>query len=144
MHQKTQFTSLEQSNLHRPVFLLPKLDHLLISRRLEPSSTQPSLLSLLLPILTSHQNLKQQYLAFFATRTRPNHPRSNSTFPTSQLISIMAPVEKKWDDSAERDLCVAIIQANQDGAKKTYNWPRVEEIMTTLGHTFTKDAMSYV
>ncbi|KAH0525329.1 hypothetical protein TsFJ059_007713 [Trichoderma semiorbis] len=54
----------------------------------------------------------------------------------------MAPVEKKWDDAAERDLCVAIIQANQDGAKKTYNWPRVEEIMIRLGHTFTKDAMS--
>ncbi|KKP07421.1 hypothetical protein THAR02_00483 [Trichoderma harzianum] len=54
----------------------------------------------------------------------------------------MAPVEKKWDDSAERDLCVAIIQANQDGTKKTYNWPRVEEIMIRLGHTFTKDAMS--
>ncbi|KAJ4859083.1 hypothetical protein T069G_07350 [Trichoderma breve] len=54
----------------------------------------------------------------------------------------MAPAEKKWDDSAERDLCVAIIYANQDGAKKSYNWPRVEEIMTSLGHTFTKDAMS--
>ncbi|KAL7912789.1 hypothetical protein GGI35DRAFT_476621 [Trichoderma velutinum] len=53
----------------------------------------------------------------------------------------MAPQEKKWDDSAERDLCVAIIQGNQDG-KRSYNWPRVEEIMTGLGHSFTKDAMS--
>ncbi|KAL6698926.1 hypothetical protein J3F84DRAFT_405857 [Trichoderma pleuroticola] len=54
----------------------------------------------------------------------------------------MAPVEKKWDDSAERDLCVAIIMGNQDGTKARYNWPRVEEIMTGLGHAFTKDAMS--
>ncbi|KAL6809039.1 hypothetical protein GGI42DRAFT_350524 [Trichoderma sp. SZMC 28013] len=54
----------------------------------------------------------------------------------------MAPLEKKWDDSAERDLCVAIIMGNQDGTKTRYNWPRVEEIMNGLGHTFTKDAMS--
>ncbi|KAL7963596.1 hypothetical protein V8C34DRAFT_300102 [Trichoderma compactum] len=54
----------------------------------------------------------------------------------------MAPVEKKWDDSAERDLCLAIIMGNQDGTKPRYNWPRVEEIMTSLGHTFTKDAMT--
>ncbi|KAK4070090.1 uncharacterized protein Triagg1_6511 [Trichoderma aggressivum f. europaeum] len=54
----------------------------------------------------------------------------------------MAPLEKKWDDSAERDLCVAIIMGSQDGTKRSYNWPRVEEIMTSLGHAFTKDAMS--
>ncbi|EHK24471.1 uncharacterized protein TRIVIDRAFT_219926 [Trichoderma virens Gv29-8] len=54
----------------------------------------------------------------------------------------MAPQEKKWDDAAERDLCVAIIQGNQEGTKVRYNWPRVEEIMTSLGHSFTRDAMS--
>ncbi|KAL7944414.1 hypothetical protein V8C42DRAFT_88319 [Trichoderma barbatum] len=54
----------------------------------------------------------------------------------------MAPQEKKWDDRAERDLCIAIIQGNQESAKNRYNWPRIEVMMTKLGHTFTKDAMS--
>ncbi|RFU80945.1 hypothetical protein TARUN_1230 [Trichoderma arundinaceum] len=56
----------------------------------------------------------------------------------------MAPQDKKWDDSAERDLCVAIILGNQELAKGRHNWPRISEIMTSLGYSFTKDAMSYV
>ncbi|KAL7937482.1 hypothetical protein V8C35DRAFT_331231 [Trichoderma chlorosporum] len=54
----------------------------------------------------------------------------------------MAPAEKKWDDTAERDLCVAMIQASQDGTKVRYNWPKVEDIMNGLGYSFTRDAMS--
>ncbi|KAH6610226.1 hypothetical protein Trco_000246 [Trichoderma cornu-damae] len=54
----------------------------------------------------------------------------------------MAPQDKKWDDSAERDLCVAIILGNQDPGKSRHNWPRIAEIMGSLGYSFTKDAMS--
>jgi hypothetical protein len=56
----------------------------------------------------------------------------------------MAPHDKKWDDSAERDLCVAIILGNQDNTKGRQNWPRIAEIMDGLGYSFSKDAMSYV
>ncbi|KAL7795248.1 hypothetical protein V8C37DRAFT_48323 [Trichoderma ceciliae] len=54
----------------------------------------------------------------------------------------MAPQDKKWDDSAERDLCVAIILGNQELAKGRHNWPRISEIMNSLGYSFSKDAMS--
>ncbi|KAK5997102.1 hypothetical protein PT974_02454 [Cladobotryum mycophilum] len=54
----------------------------------------------------------------------------------------MAPQDKKWDDAAERDLCVAIIQGNQDGDRARYNWGKICEIMQGLGYAFTKDAMS--
>ncbi|KAM0247367.1 hypothetical protein ACHAQJ_009875 [Trichoderma viride] len=54
----------------------------------------------------------------------------------------MAPQDKKWDDSAERDLCVALILGNQETGKSRLNWPRTAEIMDGLGYSFTKDAMS--
>ncbi|KAM0486092.1 hypothetical protein ACHAPX_000794 [Trichoderma viride] len=54
----------------------------------------------------------------------------------------MAPQEKKWDDSAERDLCMSMIYCNTESGKVRQNWPRIEEVMRGLGYTFTKDAMS--
>ncbi|KAH8131467.1 hypothetical protein FP744_10003652 [Trichoderma asperellum] len=53
----------------------------------------------------------------------------------------MAPQDKKWDDSAERDLCVSMVYCNNEGKGRT-NWPRIEEVMNGLGYSFTKDAMS--
>ncbi|KAM4059915.1 hypothetical protein HRG_002466 [Hirsutella rhossiliensis] len=49
--------------------------------------------------------------------------------------------EKKWDATAERDLCIAVIMASQEG-RVTYNWPKTHAIMDSIGHAFTKDAMS--
>lgn len=54
----------------------------------------------------------------------------------------MAPQDKKWDDSAERDLCVTMIYCNNEANKGRQNWPRIEEVMKDLGYSFTKDAMS--
>ncbi|KAL6910392.1 hypothetical protein GGI43DRAFT_378368 [Trichoderma evansii] len=53
----------------------------------------------------------------------------------------MAPQDKKWDDAAERDLCMAMIFCNNE-AKVRHNWPRIEEVMKNMGYSFTKDAMS--
>lgn len=49
---------------------------------------------------------------------------------------------KKWDLAADLDLCLAIIHTG--GATSSYKWPEVHEIMTSLGHDFTKDAISCV
>ncbi|KAK1245313.1 hypothetical protein MKX08_004942 [Trichoderma sp. CBMAI-0020] len=54
----------------------------------------------------------------------------------------MAPQEKKWDDAAERDLCISMIYCNTESGKVRQNWPRIEEVMKGLGYAFTKDAMS--
>lgn len=48
---------------------------------------------------------------------------------------------KKWDDKAERDLCLAIILGKHDSQR--YDWPAIHKIMTDIGHGFTKDAISY-
>ncbi|KAH6891129.1 hypothetical protein B0T10DRAFT_595275 [Thelonectria olida] len=50
--------------------------------------------------------------------------------------------EKKWDSNAERDLCLAVILGNQEGERARHNWPKVHAIMSSLGHGFTKDAIS--
>ncbi|RCI15877.1 hypothetical protein L249_2383 [Ophiocordyceps polyrhachis-furcata BCC 54312] len=50
--------------------------------------------------------------------------------------------EKKWDATAERDLCISIIMSISNEGKASYNWPRVTTSMEALGHGFTKDAMS--
>ncbi|KAI5466911.1 hypothetical protein BGZ63DRAFT_430327 [Mariannaea sp. PMI_226] len=54
----------------------------------------------------------------------------------------MPGADKKWDSNAERDLCLAIIMGNQESEKARHNWPRVHTLMTNLGHSFTKDAIS--
>lgn len=50
--------------------------------------------------------------------------------------------DKKWDISAERDLCLAIILGNAETEKPRHNWPRVHSFMGELGYDFTKDAIS--
>ncbi|PHH70003.1 hypothetical protein CDD80_6319 [Ophiocordyceps camponoti-rufipedis] len=54
----------------------------------------------------------------------------------------MAPGEKKWDAAAERDLCIALFYAANEGGRVTTNWPVVSTIMERLGYTFTKEALS--
>lgn len=56
---------------------------------------------------------------------------------------------KKWGFAEERDLAMAIILSKEapfkDGTPSkspTVEWAKVATMMTTLGHTFTKDAMS--
>lgn len=51
--------------------------------------------------------------------------------------------DKKWDSIAERDLCMAVIMASHEG-RVTYNWAKTHAIMESIGHAFTKDAMSLV
>ncbi|KZZ98451.1 hypothetical protein AAL_02969 [Moelleriella libera RCEF 2490] len=51
------------------------------------------------------------------------------------------PPAKKWDLSAERDLCMAVIMTG--GSTSSYKWPEIHEIMTELGHAFTRDAISF-
>ncbi|RDA90185.1 hypothetical protein CP533_1025 [Ophiocordyceps camponoti-saundersi (nom. inval.)] len=50
--------------------------------------------------------------------------------------------EKKWDATAERDLCISLIMSTTNDGKASYNWPQVTLSMEALGHAFTKDAMS--
>ncbi|KAK2605956.1 hypothetical protein QQS21_003682 [Conoideocrella luteorostrata] len=47
---------------------------------------------------------------------------------------------KKWEISAELDLCMAVIHTG--GSVGSYKWPEVHAIMVLLGHNFTKDAIS--
>ncbi|KAL7922985.1 hypothetical protein ACQKWADRAFT_312514 [Trichoderma austrokoningii] len=54
----------------------------------------------------------------------------------------MAPQDKKWDDAAERDLCMAMIFCNTESGRARQNWPRIEEVMKSLEYSFTRDAMS--
>lgn len=51
--------------------------------------------------------------------------------------------EKRWDSNTERDLCIAVFMATQTG-RVSYNWAKTHEIMQSMGHTFTKDAISSV
>ncbi|PHH65165.1 hypothetical protein CDD81_3296 [Ophiocordyceps australis] len=48
---------------------------------------------------------------------------------------------KRWDAAAQRDLCIAVFLATQDG-RITYNWGKTHAIMSERGYTFTKDAIS--
>lgn len=48
---------------------------------------------------------------------------------------------KKWSDHAERDLCISIM-ASLMPDKPKYDWARVVDIMGSLGHDFSKDAIS--
>ncbi|KPM37197.1 hypothetical protein AK830_g9353 [Neonectria ditissima] len=50
--------------------------------------------------------------------------------------------DKKWSPNAERDLCLAIILGGQEGERTRHNWPKVYDLMTNLGYSFTKDAIS--
>ncbi|CAM1503900.1 Fc.00g014910.m01.CDS01 [Cosmosporella sp. VM-42] len=50
--------------------------------------------------------------------------------------------DKKWDISAERDLCVAIILGNAENERVRHNWPKIYSFMSQLGYGFTKDAIS--
>ena len=54
----------------------------------------------------------------------------------------MAKADKKWDASAERDLCVSIIMGNQENDRIRHNWPKVHDEMEKLGYEFTKEAVS--
>ncbi|KAI6779847.1 uncharacterized protein J7T54_003771 [Emericellopsis cladophorae] len=48
---------------------------------------------------------------------------------------------KKWDDSAEKDLAMAIILSQNDGKIKA-DWNKAHESMSDWGYSFTKDAMN--
>ncbi|KAG9258062.1 uncharacterized protein F5Z01DRAFT_670714 [Emericellopsis atlantica] len=48
---------------------------------------------------------------------------------------------KKWDDSAEKDLAMAIILSQNEGRIKA-DWNKVHESMSDWGYGFTKDAMN--
>ncbi|KAG5979201.1 hypothetical protein E4U55_005447 [Claviceps digitariae] len=50
------------------------------------------------------------------------------------------PSSKKWEITAELDLCMAVILTG--GSTSTYKWPEIHTIMCQLGHDFTKDAIS--
>ncbi|KHO02035.1 uncharacterized protein MAM_01036 [Metarhizium album ARSEF 1941] len=50
------------------------------------------------------------------------------------------PATKKWETTDELDLCMAIILTG--GSTNSYKWPEIHEIMTSIGHGFTKDAIS--
>ncbi|PFH60021.1 hypothetical protein XA68_11542 [Ophiocordyceps unilateralis] len=50
--------------------------------------------------------------------------------------------EKKWDATAERDLCTALMMSAQEGGRSNANWSKVCIMMESLGHGFTKEAMS--
>ncbi|KAG8419158.1 hypothetical protein J3459_011506 [Metarhizium acridum] len=52
------------------------------------------------------------------------------------------PFSKKWEITAELDLCMAIIFTG--GSAGSYKWPEIHELMVKFGHDFTKDAISYV
>lgn len=51
---------------------------------------------------------------------------------------------KKWDNNAERDLCLCIIMGNSEGDKPRTDWSTTHTMMTALGYDFSKDAMWYV
>ena len=48
---------------------------------------------------------------------------------------------KKWSDHAERDLCIAIMNSLMP-EKPKYDWAKIVDTMNSLGHDFTKDAIS--
>lgn len=54
------------------------------------------------------------------------------------------PPSKKWDASAERDLCIAMIMSSQDMDRAKHNWPAIHAFMDAIGYKFTKDALSFV
>ncbi|PHH74674.1 hypothetical protein CDD82_4822 [Ophiocordyceps australis] len=48
---------------------------------------------------------------------------------------------KRWDAAAQRDLCIAVFLATQEG-RITYNWAKAHTIMSERGYTFTREAIS--
>ncbi|KID98620.1 hypothetical protein MAJ_05276, partial [Metarhizium majus ARSEF 297] len=50
------------------------------------------------------------------------------------------PFSKKWEITAELDLCMAVIFTG--GSVGSYKWPEIHELMVKFGHDFTKDAIS--
>lgn len=77
---------------------------------------------------TTHLLFQSAHHFHLTASLRPPHP----TMPPC----------KKWEAAAELDLCMAVILTG--GSTTSYKWPEIHTIMCQLGHTFTKDAISYV
>lgn len=67
----------------------------------------------------------------------------SSNLPTHRSPDNM-PSPGKWTNEAEHDLLFAMILGKEGGEKTRYNWPAVHDVMNACGHTFTKEAISYV
>ena len=52
--------------------------------------------------------------------------------------------EKKWNETAERDLVVAMLCSQASGGSLQLKWPVIHANMLAMGYTFTESAIKYV
>lgn len=53
----------------------------------------------------------------------------------------MAPIEKKWNENAERDVLMAMLCVNSSGGSIKANWNAVASAMKQMGYDFTESAI---